>query len=688
MNLGVFLPSGITEFVNRYSPIVLNDTEVILLFTLIILFILLVWVLFMLFKTRENPPKKSDLKKVKKKAKSEYPRKQSAIKTGRTDGEGANKQKVKADRYSKSSKQSGDSITSKKEENPPLKGLSKRPGVKKEINLPPEKYSERSKKKETGKNRVDSNDPSPVVKEEKTVYETSDKNETVDVEIRSKPPKKSGSSVTEVRENKNESKKLIYIGYEPSDKFKQRSDWAYPVVKMPDSGCVIRRPYHRKQQIRGYKENSFQQTLNNAFEKVFDVLGDCVVSTGSETRPFEPDIALRRLKDNQNIFIDVEIDEPYGGVSRSVTHAKGEDDHRDLYFISRGWIVIRFAEIQVHKQARQCVAFICKVVKEIAPEIGIPPSLLNMENPKIVEQWDQIQAEQWAKENYREKYLGHEFSTIEDIKENDSAIEFSEIDKKVEELVKPIKYVNENPESVKGKINLANFVNRDKRIQFFPEEHLYLIDGVPAKSVSEVVARFFPAFDKMGISRTLALKRGTTQEAILAEWDRATDAGTFLHSQIENYYNDEAYESPPAFAYFLNFINEHSHLDTFRTEWRVFDEKKMIAGTIDYVSDNGDGTFNIYDWKRSKNVVDEYYWDGPQKTHPFGTGFGPLRHIDSTAYNKYCLQQGIYKRLLEKHYNIPVRDMYIVVLHPRYSDFHKFRVEEYEKEVDYILQNI
>ena len=687
MNTGVVLQSGITEFVNRYIPIVTNDTEAILFFSLILLFILLAWVLYMHYKTRDSPSKRSKSKKQKQKTGSGHTQKKSKNKRRGVVKE-INLQKDKQDRKSNPSKQTGDSTKSKKQKKSQIKEPRKRPGAKKEINLPSEKYSDMSKKKGTDEETKAHDESSPKVKEETTVYESPIETKPEDVEVQIDPPKKSDRPVTEVRENKTESDSILYIGYEPTKAFSQGSDWVYPLVKMPEANCVIRPPYHRKQQIRGYKEKAFQRALFTTLNENFDVLGDCVISTGSSTRPFEPDITLRRLKDNRNIFIDIEIDEPYGGVSRSVTHAKGEDDHRDLYFNKRGWIVIRFAEIQVHQQEKECVAYVCKVLNEIAPEIDFPAALLNMQNPKTVEQWDQLQAEKWAKENYREKYLGHKFPPVEDIRENNTAIEFSDLDKKIEELVNPTIFVNGPPETLKGKINQANFVKRDRRIEFFPEEHLYLVDGVPAKSVSEVVARFFPAFDRMGISRRLAAKRGTTQEAILADWDKATDAGTFLHSQIENYFNGEFYESPPAFEYFLNFIKEHSYLDTFRTEWRIFDEKKMIAGTIDYVASNSDGTFSIYDWKRSKKVVDEYLGGVPQKSHPFGTGFGPLSHIDSTAYNKYCLQQGIYKRLLEEHYSLSIRDMYIVVLHPRYSDFYKFRVDEYEEEVEYILQKV
>lgn len=564
----------------------------------------------------------------------------------------------------------------------PLKKEKRRTGVAEEINtVKKESLEKREKEKEfDDSSKSNTSKHKDVLNEEGKVY-------SIKPEVKAKKPEKPSKPVSKVRENTSKEDEILRIGYTPTKDFEQDIDWKYPVVKMPKENSVIRQPYHRRQQVRGYKEKAFQETLKNALKKSIEVLGDCVISTGSQTRPFEPDITLRRLKNSRNIFIDIEIDEPYGGISRSATHVKGEDDHRDIYFNDRGWIVIRFAEIQVHKEVKECVAYVLKVIQKIAPEILIPQSILNSENPTPIPQWDQIQAEKWEKEKYREVYLNHEFHLDEE-RNGDAAIEFSELDKKTEELVESSTYVDETPDPVRGEINFNKVFKRDKRIEFFPESHLYLIDGVPAKSVSEVVGKFFPAFDKERVAKLVAKKRQSTPEKIIAQFEKQRDLGTDLHLQIENYFNGEDYDEPEEFEYFLNFIDDHDHLDTFRTEWRVFDESKLIAGTIDYVSKNSDGTYSIYDWKRSKNVVDSYNGGGPKREHPFGNGFGPLRHIDDTSYNKYCLQQGIYRRILEKHYDIEITDMFLVVIHPNYSDYYKFRVDEYQSEVDYILKNV
>ena len=550
--------------------------------------------------------------------------------------------------------------------------------VKNELNLDEkdERNSENDKKESE-----DSKDPTKV-EEHSTTYQQS--NEKQKKEWR----KQKSDPLDDVLPNQQEDRRgILYIGYDPTDKFEQKENWKYAVVKMPGSGSVIRQPVNGKQQIRGYEEEGFQQLLESTLSNDFNISGNALISTGNQTRPYEPDIFLSYLKNERNIFIDIEIDEPYGGVTRNATHIEGEDDIRDHYFTDRGWLVIRFAEIQVHQQPQRCAGLVAKVIREIAPEIELSENLLENPLPGKVEQWDILKAQEWEKQNYREQYLNHEFKRQRDRKVADSAVELSEQDIEVEKKVEPTKYINEEHEPSKGKVNNEKWEERDNRIKFFPDKHIYLVDGIQAKSVTEVVDRFFPAFDREGISRKIARKRGVSQREILEEWDKARDLGSNLHKQIENYFNENQHEEPLAFSYFKNFLNDHSSLNTFRTEWRVFDDKRLIAGTIDYVAKNSDGTFSIYDWKRSKNVVDEYN-GGPQINHPFGTGFGKLSHIDSTAYNKYCLQQGIYKKIIETHYGISVKDMYLVVMHPRYNDYHKFGVVEYEDEVEHILRAI
>ena len=78
---------------------------------------------------------------------------------------------------------------------------------------------------------------------------------------------------------------------------------------------------------------------------------------------FTPDFAYMDRK--VGLCIDIEIDEPYTLVDNAPIHCVGNDDFRDQFFLSKGWFVIRFAEIQVARNPHHCVHYIETAIKHI-----------------------------------------------------------------------------------------------------------------------------------------------------------------------------------------------------------------------------------------------------------------------------------------------------------------------------------
>ena len=148
---------------------------------------------------------------------------------------------------------------------------------------------------------------------------------------------------------------LKKIGYIPSDKFNQETPFRYPVAKMP-KGEFIKLPRKGNINKKSYTENFFFKYLTNHFAKDFTVLNDSIVppKTGMA---YEPDFVLYDGNKGNTIFLNIEIDEPYEGFSRTSTHEINSNDLRDLFFQNRGWIVIRFAEIQIHQEPKECLSF-------------------------------------------------------------------------------------------------------------------------------------------------------------------------------------------------------------------------------------------------------------------------------------------------------------------------------------------
>lgn len=110
-------------------------------------------------------------------------------------------------------------------------------------------------------------------------------------------------------------------------------------------------------------------------------------------------------------------------------------------------------------------------------------------------------------------------------------------------------------------------------------------------------------------------------------------------------------------AYFLEFAKQFKEFVPYRTEWMIYNEDLKLAGSIDMVYENPDGSLTIYDWKRSKDIS------------PFNN-FGEtahtecIRYLPNSNYWHYSLQLNTYKALLEAKYEKKVTNMYLVRLHP------------------------
>lgn len=109
--------------------------------------------------------------------------------------------------------------------------------------------------------------------------------------------------------------------------------------------------------------------------------------------------------------------------------------------------------------------------------------------------------------------------------------------------------------------------------------------------------------------------------------------------------------------YFLAFVKDHPDMVPYRTEWRVYDEDLKMAGSIDMVYENPDGTLAIYDWKRVREIKQTNEW------RKFATD-ERIGHVPDTNYWHYALQLNLYKTILERRYGKTVSSMVLVRLHP------------------------
>jgi ATP-dependent DNA helicase PIF1 len=228
--------------------------------------------------------------------------------------------------------------------------------------------------------------------------------------------------------------------------------------------------------------------------------------------------------------------------------------------------------------------------------------------------------------------------------------------------------------------------SRDKRITFHPASHTYFVDNSSKDMISAttLINSFFEPFNAdeaiENIMRSDKYNNPDykyyqkSPEDIRVMWNSRRDLGTDLHASIEAFLNEEPVsDTSKEYSHFLSF-HETCGQEAYRTEWKIFSEIHKISGAIDAVYINNDGSYTLYDWKRS-----------PVSSDNFKFAKSPLNHLHDNKYIKYSLQLNLYREILERYYDIKIRDMFIIELLEENSSFKKIHVNRLEKEMNDIL---
>ena len=185
---------------------------------------------------------------------------------------------------------------------------------------------------------------------------------------------------------------------------------------------------------------------------------------------------------------------------------------------------------------------------------------------------------------------------------------------------------------------------------------------------------------------------GMTPYQIKKQWSdagkEASMAGTKMHYDIECFYNEcpnvnESIE----YKWFNDFEKTRlsdggfgEDLVPYRTEMMVYHEELRLSGSIDMIYEAPDGTLQIYDWKRCKEI---------KKTSPWGSALTEcISHFPDTNYWHYTLQLNIYKLILEEKYGKTVTDLFIVCLHPnnKNKSYQRIRVPILKDEIKDLVE--
>lgn len=238
---------------------------------------------------------------------------------------------------------------------------------------------------------------------------------------------------------------------------------------------------------------------------------------------------------------------------------------------------------------------------------------------------------------------------------------------------------------------------RDEDVSFYDPTHTYTItytnaDGEQVKdttftSVTTWNHTHFKQFDADAIITKMMRSprwkqnkyNGMTREEIKALWDAnrdsAASAGTQMHYDIECFYNSMMVENNSTeYKWFLDFERDRTmkggfgeHLKPYRTEMIVYDEELRLVGSVDMIFEAPDGTLQIYDWKRCREIKKTNSWQNATTEC--------IQHLPDSNYWHYALQLNTYKTILERKYGKTVTALYLVCLHPENKNSSYLRIK-------------
>ena len=474
--------------------------------------------------------------------------------------------------------------------------------------------------------------------------------------------------------------------------FIQTGDLCYAVSFFPQIGCHVY-PYRRGRKTfsTGYMEKEFCRKLFDLLPKQFVEIRSDVYLVISKNNIKELDIALE-IKNHPSIKIDIEIDEPYEAGNRKPTHyISSGDSLRNDELIRRGWVVVRFAEIQTKKYPEKCARYLSHLIKAIYPDFEIPADLENVGELPQVNRWTYNEALLMSAKKERENYLGANFEGIIEKKRKLVNFSLNENEQKCNCLIEKPEEDFEYTEKINSFADADRFES-DKRIGFYAFEHIYInkTNEEQYLPVSSLINYFFEGFDALSQAEKQWKRYHIPIEESLRKWEytskKASEVGAFLHLQIENYFKNGVFKTTYMFSFddysedisidtekqfFLNFINDYQ-IKPYRQEWPIFDDELNIAGTIDLICKLDSERFVIYDWKRSGKVINN-------QGIPIVNSYGYKKScngitLPDTSFFHYCIQQNLYRYILQKNYGIMVDELNLIVLWPEYDKYYKVSV--------------
>jgi len=264
---------------------------------------------------------------------------------------------------------------------------------------------------------------------------------------------------------------------------------------------------------------------------------------------------------------------------------------------------------------------------------------------------------------------------------------------------------------------------RDNNIKFYEQGHRYSILSDPHSKYTSVTTWNHSHFEKFNADEVIKkmMKSNNWKEGhkywglspyeIKTQWSNngssVSQLGTDLHNDIECFMNNKGLNTVYShedlyndyinstkvissvvpvsveWQYFINFVKDNKDMKPYRTEWTIYDEDLKLAGSIDMVYENLDGSLSIYDWKRSKDITRISTWNKFAITES-------INNIPDSNFWHYALQLNTYKSILERKYEKKVKDLYLVRLHPdaENNNYDLIKIPDLKEEMEVLFIEI
>ena len=240
--------------------------------------------------------------------------------------------------------------------------------------------------------------------------------------------------------------------------------------------------------------------------------------------------------------------------------------------------------------------------------------------------------------------------------------------------------------------NNSNSNSLDKKITFQSYNHLYFVKGLSSfLSVTTFIHKFFEPFEDnkviQNMSRSIRNPESEyfekSEDDIKQMWQISRNVGTFMHLCIEhillgvlnsrNFMKAHLPKECELFCTFCDNLKLEGYAP-YRTEWRIYDVKHQICGSIDaiFIKNN---EYYMFDWKRSKKI----------SKYGFKWGLDPIKDIPDSNYYHYSLQLNLYRYILEQNYGLTIKKMTIVVIHPRNSQAEIYEIDPMDEALNRLL---